>query len=490
MARATLGSNRTCGFSITYRTPASPGRVVATPASHSRLGTITATVVLLAMCFAIGCTRDVPAGRPNLLLIVVDTLRYDHLHCYGHDRETSPRIDALASESIRFERAYSTGPWTKPSIGSLHTGLYPSHHRSDKMLRPLPETAETLAETLAAAGYRTGAVVSHSLIGSKHNFDQGFEEFVESEARGHHHVSTAAVTDQAISLMDDLDSRGDPFFLFVHYFDPHDTYQPHPEYGYASKGAGRIKPGMGSGPLRKLDPAPQGDEVQLLRDLYDEEIRHTDAGIGRLLEALRKAGHDANSLVILTADHGEEFLERGWLGHGNSLFEELIRVPLLIRPPRAKAAQRVIRQPVSTVSLVPTILDILNVPAGDAHFDGPSLRTLVEGGAQPAEPFYAELSYKPGKKLRGLWLRAVIDGSRKLIEDIPAGTYSMYDLESDPNETVDRKSDQPGAFASLKHLLDRGPSPDSGKGPPAVNVELSERELEILRKLGYGRGDK
>jgi membrane-anchored protein YejM (alkaline phosphatase superfamily) len=250
-----------------------------------RFRTLIAGLAVAALGAGCGADRDGAAHEtrpPNVLVIVVDTLRADHLGCYGHGRPTSPSIDALAASGVRFDRAYSAAPWTMPAVASMLTGLPPAAHGVESLQHMLPRDAVTLAERLTERGYVTAAVVSHLLISSRFHFDQGYAVFEEREAQGHDHVSTPGVTRTASTLLDLLARDERPFFLFVHYFDPHFNYRPHPEFGFAPPSVGSLDGTQGIDELRarldELTPA----EFGFLRDLYDEEIRLTDDGIGAL----------------------------------------------------------------------------------------------------------------------------------------------------------------------------------------------------------------
>ena len=251
----------------------------------------------LAACLVVACGQ--PSDQ-NLLLIVVDTLRADHLGSYGHGRSVSPEIDELASAGVRFERAYATAPWTQPSVASMLTGLYPASHGADRLLRVLPASADTLAERLQKAGYATAAVVSHYLLGPRFGFDQGFETFVYGNAVDAGRFSTPGVSARANELLDRFARQKRPFFLFLHYFDPHYSYERHPHYGYAAEdGGGRLDGEQSVEELRALDPPPDAAEAAFVRDLYDEEIRFTDAGIGRVLDRLERLGLADDTVVVL-----------------------------------------------------------------------------------------------------------------------------------------------------------------------------------------------
>jgi len=390
------------------------------------------------------------AGQPNLLMIVVDTLRRDHLGAYGYERDSAPRIDALAAESIRFTRAYSTAPWTQPSVASIITGLYPSAHSTNHLVSFLPKPADTLAEALAGAGYATGAVVSHWILGSRYNFNQGHDVLLQDHAFEKEPFSTPGVSSQAVDLLEGFAREDRPFFLFVHFFDVHSSYQRHPEYGFSDEGAGRLRGGESIKELREFDPPLDPEEIRFIKDAYDEEIRFTDAGVGDLLDALRRLDLDADTLVVFVADHGEAFFDHGLLGH-ETLHDEVLRVPLLIRLPSSKDRGRVIDEPFSLVSLMPTLLDLLEVDRSNLTFHGPSLVPRLDGNREfTAGALYAEHS----KPRQNLFHHALIRGRFKLIVDRTSGERELYDLERDPLEEDDLAQQQPSLAESLAKQLE------------------------------------
>ncbi|MBW2421989.1 MAG: sulfatase, partial [Deltaproteobacteria bacterium] len=267
----------------------------------------------------LGCAE--PEPPKNVLFIVVDTLRWDHVGVYGAARATTPAIDALAADSVRFERAYSTAPWTIPSVASMLTGLYPHAHGAMHFRSQLPPSVDTLAEILSAQGYATAASVSHTVLNRLRRFGQGFDRYLDSEAQGHKHLSTPGVTDQAIAFLKGFEKQDRPFFLFIHYFDPHYAFRHHPQLGFTNPPVERLTGSESITRLREMLPEMTRAELDFILALYDEEIRFTDGGIGRVLDALRELGLDDETLVVFTADHGEEFGERGWLGHTTTLRE-------------------------------------------------------------------------------------------------------------------------------------------------------------------------
>ena len=451
---------------------------------------VIAALVLAAL--VPGCT-GAPATeekRPNVLLIVVDTLRVDRLGCYGAERETSPAIDEFAADAVRFERAYSTAPWTIPSVASMFTGRFPGSHATSSFDLQLPDELDTLAELLRSSGYSTAGVVSHFALDSRHNFDQGFEVYLESEALGHDHLSTEGVTRQALEQLDRLAGGEAPFLLFAHYFDPHYNYQPHPEFGFAAASAGRLD---GTQPMRlllQMESSMSREELAFLRDLYDGEIRYTDRGVGRLLQRLDELGLKEETVVVLTADHGEEFLDHGKLGHTSSLYEELIHVPLIVRDPgREAAGPAVVACPVSLVSLMPTLLGLVGLEFEEDRFQGSSLVPLLAGD-EPADKalLFAELDFVPvreGRQVGVVHKKAVLGERFKLIRDDPTGTFELYDLAADPRELTNLAETDAARLSQLQEALERALAFAVSAAVAPQPRELDESEIERLKSLGY-----
>jgi arylsulfatase A-like enzyme len=445
-------------------------------------------LALLSLVLAVGCGSPRPR---NVLLIVIDTLRWDHLGAYGYERDTSPAIDALAARGVRFERAYATAPWTMPSMASMITGLYPSGHGVKSVMSETSPSLHTLAEILRERGYQTAAVVSNRLIASplESGFAQGYDIYQAGEARGHDHVSTRGVTDQAIRILERFAEGGQRFLLFVNYFDPHFNYRHHREIGFAPPRVGRLDGRQDIGELREMPDDLSDEELRFLRDLYDEEIRLTDAGIARLLARLEELGLAEQTLVVLTADHGEEFKERGWLGHTRSLYEELMRVPLVIRTPGLWGTPRVVETPVSLVSLTPTVLDLLGIGIEGFDFQGPSLAPSVLGrrGTEPGA-LITEVDYvlpgDPRSKKRA-FKKAIIDGRFKLIRDDESQRIELYDLEADPAERTNLAEERPELRERLLRELEVRLEQAARGGVTAPERQLEEQEIEALRELGY-----
>jgi arylsulfatase A-like enzyme len=281
-----------------------------------------------------------------------------------------------------------------------------------------------------------------------------------------------------------------PFLLFAHYFDPHYTYMRHAEADFAAPSAGRLDGEQPMRELLRLAPEMSEAEVGFLRDLYDGEIRHTDRGIGELLDRLDELGLRKNTIVVLTADHGEEFLDHGSLGHTSSLYEELLRVPLLVRDPsRGELAPQVVTWPVSLVSLMPTLLDLVGVEAGVRPFQGPSLLPLLDGTVSGMEgPLYAEVDFVPlrkGRLVGEVYKKAVIGERYKLIRDGTTGRMELYDRIEDPLEREDLSEQDAERLAEFAALLNQAIAHAESAALEPQPKRVTDPEIERLKSLGY-----
>jgi len=322
-------------------------------------------------------------------------------------------------------------------------------------------------------------VVSHVLLDRRHRFDQGFAEYVEvfDPRRPHEVVTTGEVTDAALQLLSGFEKQRDPFFLFVHYFDPHYNYKRHPEVGFAPDSAGRLNGDETIADLYEVMDDMTAAEIALVEAIYDEEIRHTDGGVGRLLQVLRESGRFEDTWIVVLSDHGEEFMEHGNIGHTITLFEELVKVPLVIRPPGHSAGSRSLDAPVSLVSLTPTLLDGLEIDSG-LDFQGQSLLPLMAAGGEGEDVIYCETDQLVNK-------RGAIVGRYKIVRDENTGGLELYDIIADPTEQFDRSELDPELTARFVSILDRRIAWTALGPVDAEPLRLTDEELQQLKSLGY-----
>lgn len=462
---------------------------------------LAAGALLLTAAFSMGCGPDsdgsggdVPgATRPNVLLISIDSLRADHLGCYGYERDTSPAIDALAAAGVLFECAVSQAPWTLPSHASLLTSLYGRTHQTNAIEKRLPPTVPTLAGTLEADGYETAGVVSGTFMQKRFGLDSGFGWYDDEIAQFDHKRSHEAVTSPDIHRKAEsiLDGVEEPFMLFLHYWDVHYDYDPPAPYdtkfdpGY--KGKLDSKNFIRS---KRIHPEMPARGLQHVVALYDGEIAWVDQHIGQLMAALESRGLDERTIVVLTADHGDEFFEHGNKGHSHSLYDELVHVPLIVRGPGALAGHRV-PEPVELIDVMPTVLDLVGTPA-PGGLQGRSLRAALLGEALPSIPVFTETNRARTSKAEP-WSFAwsVRDGSRKYHEFLPGPEGGedrppeMYDLATDPGEQTDLWRDGDDLAGLLKAWRDRVPL-----GTSVTNAGVDEATMDELKKLGYAGDDK
>lgn len=379
----------------------------------------------LAPFFAACSARDEAAG-PNVLVYLVDTLRRDRLGVYGYPRDTSPRLDAFAREAIVFENAYSPTSWTRPAAASLLSGLSPVRHRTSGRAHRLPEGVALLGEHFQAAGYRTLAVSTNPNVIPLWGFDRGFDRFDDLDSTGNP-ARADAVVDHTLAALAEL-PPDQPFFYYVHTMDPHTPYDPPPDY--AQKFAKNEIDGPG---------------------LYDGEIAFGDAEFGRLLDRLRELGRYDDTLIVYVSDHGEELGDHGGYYHGVTLFEEVVRIPLLIRlPGNARAGERVARL-ATLMDILPTLLAAAgrDVPDG---LDGIDL--LADGDPAEERPVFFDLTLDFNIHHTNV-LRGVRSGRFKYVRRTrPVERELLFDLAEDPNERNNLAMSQPGQIEPLAALLD------------------------------------
>lgn len=473
------------------------------------MGALFACAILLS--FGTARAAD-DAARVNVVLITVDTLRADHVGAYGHHSDTTPALDRLAANAVRFADVTVQWPQTWPSIASMMTSTYPSVtgvRYSPR--RPLARSHKTLAEMLAAEGYQTGAVVANATIGKKQDFDQGFDVFLESwtaeleKQTGRQRLENAPgkvkeltnatiVTDQALEMLRGFDSRR-PFFLWLHYIDPHGPYLPPPAYAemfadtYAPEVVNpRLLPEYQQQKIPGAD-AVTGD-IGFYKTQYDREIRYFDDQVGRLLAEL-SAGTESKTLIVVTADHGEGLGEhRYYLEHGSVPYQPTAHVPLLMALAGRLPAGRVVTSPVGLIDVTPTILEIVGV-ARPARLAGQSLVPLIQGDeeAAPRHVFMESGRRHPSQV-------AVRQGPWKLVHTRSSSDrhwfhlpeLALYNLQTDPAENDNVADRHLNVVAEMRAALDAWVSAgaDQAKVAAPKPRKLDPATKEVLRSLGYG----
>jgi|GEM_PF-641529 len=436
--------------------------------------------VLLNGALLLDSRLDLTQG-PNVVLIVVDTLRADHLSVHGYSRPTTPNVDRLARESIWFKRALANSSWTAPSFYSMHTSQYPAvlgfggnaHSRiQDRFL--------CLAELFQDRNYRTKGIIANTYLKDDvGGLGQGFEEYDESAV--HLEPSSPRVTELGLEFIQRHRNR--PFFLFLQYQDPHYPWYLQAKYDYYPEYKGRIKSGQGILQLQKWVPELTKDDVRKIVALYDSNIAFMDEHVGLILDRLKELGLYDKTLIVFTADHGEDFLDKSyfhlWLGHARKLFQEYIHVPLIIKPP-GESRPRVVEEPVELLDLMPTIAAQAGVPIPGTYLhDGLPLE-VDDRGRVEGKPLIAETTSATHQQ-------AVTWKGHKLIHHLRRGVRLLFNLDQDPGEEHDLAGRAPEIRAELERALAEwneavrtSRSKAAGSGG-----QLGRDDVQRLKDLGY-----
>jgi len=499
----------------------------------ARVTGVAALVLLWRISLWAGAVEvpDMEAGKdlPNILFVVWDTVRADHVSCYGYERRTTPTLDRLAAEGVLFEQVMSASHWTLPSHASMFTGMYPGEHLATGQHPYLMSKYPTLAQILFKLGYRTAGFSANSWVGVNAGTDRGFEYFEEygihdkpsriysvwvrwcnylngmkRRVLGKYTKKIAPpseeVTDSVIRWFDEYyDNKPDrPFFVFINLMDAHAPYH-HPFH----EDLGRFLPEG-----RSLEEAVEVSEnaltllyekktmterdFELIRALYDAQIRHMDDQLARLVGVLKKHGLWEDTLVIVTSDHGEFFGERGMIGHGRGVGKPTLHVPLVIRPMEGFRPGARVSSLVQNIDLLPTILEILHVkiPGGN-NPPGRSLSNPKKGRKGYADsypfPFYLEVLRGYSEKEAGEADRkasAVWDNGYEYIWG-SNGQREMYYLPEDPSEERNLIKKMPKRAKRMESEAARRAARSSGKPDEPVEINLSQDATERLRALGY-----
>jgi len=471
-----------------------------------------ATVLFEARRPAAPPAADAEKPIPSVILIVVDTLRDDFLTCHNPDALPTPCIDQLARDGVLFRNAVSPSPWTVPAMASMMAGVSPLAHRMNSFGARLPDEFMTLGECMREAGYATGGIGHNGNLGARMNFDQGFDTYdwfpkpefdevcfgssVLRRLLGDRFAATAS-TPHLIRLATDWVGRHREAasFLWLHVYDPHQPYTPPPEFLPAGEPPEGMERRFATADVRRAMRGYLGQtaaERDWTRALYNGEVQYVDECLGRLFEQLRAWGVYEQSLIVFTSDHGEEFWEHGGFEHGQSLYRELLHVPLIVKPPRSATASAgepsVVETVVSTESIMATILELCGIDYDHNRLSAPSLAGLCR--AQPPQGPVEQPIVSAGL-LRGDHREAVTHGKTKYILSLATGHEEFYRHDEDPQEQINAADGEAGRVAAAREALAGGHAeaaalraatglPDDEQPTP-----VDDSTQELLRAVGY-----
>ncbi len=378
-------------------------------------------------------SKKLKAAPKNIVFLMIDTLRADHLHFSGYERKTSPNIDKLAAESTRFMNAYSTSPHTPRSIPAMFLSRYASHTvwKGGQYNYPkiLPENLSVFS-LLEKNGYETIGISSHFYFQKKQGITRGFTRWdnagFKSIADSNNDIASPRTYKKLEPVLEELSNSSKPYALFVHLFEPHAKWIGHDEYDF---GEGKTT-------------------AEKHMNNYDSEIAYVDNYVGKILDKIEKLGMDKDTIVLLTSDHGEGFKEHGFFYHGQTLYNEVIHIPMIWRVPGWP--KHAVSSNVSLVDIAPTILDLVGLKTPET-FQGRSLVPAMIDGQIENKPVFAELlPYTSWKEHH----KTVVDENWKLIHRISSGQFELYNLESDPGETQNLYKDEKEKAKKLKAMLE------------------------------------
>lgn len=472
------------------------------------MGALVVVMLLARVGMALG-TAPAPAPRtatlgqphqgPNVILILVDTLRADHLSSYGAKNNTTPAIDGLAADGTRFAKAYSQASWTRPSVATIFSSLYPSSHRAIHKADALPDAVVTLAEVMQGAGYATVGFANNINVAPLFGFQQGFDQYVflepefffgatESAAQLTIYNQLRLVRERYISQkkwvenyyqpadvvskhgLDWLAARDParPFFMLLHYMEPHDPYFVHPYNGEAY--------------ARVANPNPDPAMADKYRAAYEGAIRFLDDELAKLFAELKAKGIYDESLILLTADHGEEFQEHGGWWHGTTLYDEQLAVPLLVKAPKGGPTGVVNDHVVSSLDIAPTIIAAAGIPVPQAMV-GKALGLAADAPA-PRDHAFAE------NELEGNSLQAYRSGGMKVIHANPGNPrglpdHQLFDVVADPGEQKDLITSHTEVANQLTADMSVVQSHAESIAVESTGTSIDAASEERLRALGY-----
>jgi arylsulfatase A-like enzyme len=460
-----------------------------------------AMVLLLAALSPLGwfAADAVPPGRrgaagtdqPNVILVVIDTLRADRLSHYGYDRDTSKALDGFAAEATRFERCYAPAPWTGPSTASIVSGLLPARHRVGIATALQPEI-ETIAERLRANGWKTAGFSLNAIISKRTRFDQGFDLFLSHRGK----VRAYPDIQPALSVIRQWIGRGArPFFVYFQPMNVHGPYSVPSEYQSVLLGQAPGREFRFQDPLMRaitkgmIEKRKEVTPAYLasLNDQYDTAVRYTTDRLGEFFAALKRTEVYDNSLIIVTADHGEELFDHGGFGHGYTLYDEVLRVPLYVKMPHQRVA-RVMHEPVSLTDLYPTIMEVAGVPV-PSGLDGRSLLPYLRADGSPSPAVDPRELVFDVRWAGRCTARGVLSGRYKLIRveknyESNENRVELFDVVDDPRERQNLATSEREAVTRLgDEMQERFARLSSQKVPSEPKpVQL---DTQKLKALGY-----
>lgn len=429
--------------------------------------------------------KENPQPKLNVILISMDTLRADHLGCYGYSRDTSPHLDALSKESVLFKQVVAQAPYTVSSHMSMLTSLYPSFHKVNLIREStMNPKIETLAERLYNNGYRTWAIVGGGQMSSDYGLSEGFESYTEFTSP---HRDVWRKIQETIGFIEK--EKNNNFFIFFHSYKPHAPYNPIPPYDtmFSPDYSGPV-----SGSIEQIEDINSGqlevtpEDIQHLIALYDGDIREMDDQIVELFDYLKKEGLDKRTLIVFTSDHGEEFGEHGKVGvHSHTVYDELLLVPLILHLPEILPKGAVYDTQVQSVDILPTILDLTGINLKDAPIHGESLLPLIKNGTQDENSRHAfsERLAADGnhfRSSRSSRFKYIMQDNKK--KSIVAHFY--YDLPADPQEQNSLKLTPEKLremFNQILFLIEEGKRADTFQRGKKIDKDT----LETLKALGY-----
>jgi choline-sulfatase len=458
-----------------------------------------------------GCSKRYQSKRPNIIFILIDTLRADRTGLYGYSRDITPAIDTVAAKAVTFDRVIAQSSWTQPSVASLFCSRYPGVHKvlslklAQAMRRGRAERMSvfspsftTLAEVLRENGYETAGFIANFLMSSYYGFDQGFDLYADMPYRNQQvgDISGDVLNKEAITWLQRRKTRK-PFFLYMHYMDVHGPYYSRPEFHeplfaqvekMPTKHKLSKKQKEALGYLATKQAAPiitkynkLADYLEFWSAFYDAGVREVDQHIAELIADLKDMDLLDDSYVIITADHGEELQEHGYWSHGYSLHHTELHVPLIMHRPGVLPAGKRIKEMVRLIDIMPTLLDELGIPA-ESGMQGRSFKEIIaeDSPAQSVPAFSEAVKKTPQKK--SLYL-----GNWKLIATPGAKTHEFYNIADDPLEQKNIYTQYPTRVRELAGLLTEQMTQNHQLGlkTDTKEIPLTTEQYERLKSLGY-----